>query len=143
IGVAILLALVPPGVVRRRVRRQVAQRARLCPCCLATDSLKKPLAIPAASEFASPCVTCTRCDYRLLSGYVRFSRLFFAALGMRGSGKTHWLTTLYDLVKHNNVPGSGNFIPIPSVGDERFDRIMEMLCQGHLSGAVTQHQLPA
>src|SRR5262249_8038710 len=59
--------------------------------------------------------------------YVWQNRLCFPTVGLRASGKTHWMVVLYDLIKNSNVPVAAELRRIASREDARFDQLVRQL----------------
>ena len=70
---------------------------------------------------------CNACEYEIRENYVRQNRLCFPTVGIRASGKTHWLLMLYDQIKNSNIPVASAIRKIPSREDQRFDELVQRL----------------
>jgi hypothetical protein len=138
-----MLAVLPLVRARRQLAREQKQEARKCPRCLALDSLapkENPTPDPRYPE--PDFVECGECQHEFRADYLRLPRLCFPTVGIRASGKTHWLVTAYDMVKHNQVRGSAAIKKVPSTADEEFDTLVE-LYRDQRSARPTTHDLPA
>ena len=131
-GALTMVALAPLTLVRRRRRRKLAEDSRLCPRCLERDTLK-PIGAAMVEEGAdhrqpkTRLVVCDKCEYETRENYVRQNRLCFPTVGVRSSGKTHWLANVYDQVKNNDLNVKSVIRKIASRGDKRFDQLVKEL----------------
>ena len=67
---------------------------------------------------------CGICRYQFRESYMPLPRLCFPTVGIRGSGKTHWLITAYDMVKNGRIPVESSVKKLPSLEDTRFDQFV-------------------
>ena len=72
-------------------------------------------------------MVCSVCDYEIRENYVHQNRLCFPTVGIRASGKTHWMIMLYDMIKNSNIPVVSAIKKIPSREDARFDELVQRL----------------
>jgi hypothetical protein len=130
--------------MRRTMRKRRAQAARQCPRCLAMDKLRVEASQVKDERYPEPQhARCAECDYKFRASYRRLPRLCFPTVGVRTSGKTHWLVTAYDLVKNNNVPVPAVFKKAPSLADDEFDALIERILKSHQGAMATvQNVLP-
>jgi hypothetical protein len=131
-GMLLLGIMVPLNLARLRRWRAFKLQGRQCPRCLEKDSLA---AIPAAdpTDYRMPKVPlleCSLCKYEIRQNYINQDRLCFPTLGVRASGKTHWMVMLYDQIKNGNVPVAADLRKVPSREDARFDQLVrQVLCE--------------
>ncbi len=119
-GFFILAAIVPLTSIRRRRRRELNEESRKCPRCLNLDTLDFDTA--ASDDDDGPQArfrkkVCNVCDYEIRENYIRQNRLCFPTVGIRSSGKTHWMMMLYDMIKNSNIPVASAIRKIPSRED--------------------------
>lgn len=145
LGIGLLLAALGlVGWVWKRLHQQRAGERKQCPRCLASGSLEEKQTAVQDARYPEPrYLHCPECDYEFRASYLRLPRLCFPTVGIYGSGKTHWLVTAYDLISNNNVPVRASFVRAPSLGDERFEKIMQLVLESHQNPAATQHELPS
>ena len=72
-------------------------------------------------------MVCNRCEYEIRENYVRQNRLCFPTVGIRASGKTHWLAMMYEQIKNANIPVASAIRKIPSREDAAFDQLVREL----------------
>jgi hypothetical protein len=130
-GLFILCAAIPLLFVRRRRRRDRSEQARKCPRCLNKDTLDF-IASSSDKEFDEGQTMfrlkeCNACQYEIRENYVDHNRLCFPTVGIRASGKTHWLLMLYDLIKNSNIPVASAIKKIPAREDKVFDALVKQL----------------
>jgi Double-GTPase 2 len=138
----ILAAVVPLSLVRQRRRRERDLQSRKCPRCLNKDTLD--FVTPSTDREFDEGQTmfrlkvCNTCEYEIRENYIHESRLCFPTIGIRSSGKTHWLLMLYDQIKNSNVPVASAIRKIPSRDDQQFDEMVQRLLYAgeHLSPTV-------
>ena len=138
----ILGAVVPFSLVRRRRRRERIEQSRKCPRCLNKDTLE--FVTPTSDREFDEGQTmfrlkeCNYCRYEIRENYIDENRLCFPTVGIRSSGKTHWLLMLYDQIKNSNIPVASAIRKIPSREDQRFDELVQRLLYagGHLDPTV-------
>jgi len=137
------LAFAPLYKTRRRRRKWLAAEARKCPRCLALDRLteRRPDAVDARYQEAGS-YQCGECGYRFRKSYARLPRLCFPTVGIRASGKTHMLVTAYDKVRNGNAPTAAAVQPAPSMGDDEFEALINLVLRDQASAGFTQHLLP-
>ena len=145
-GVA-FAAIAPLSVVRRRRRREREEEKRLCPRCLSKDTLQTlgpatddPDADPRKPK--SRLVACVACEYETRENYLNQSRLCFPTVGIRNSGKTHWLGNVYDQIKNKDLAVKAVIRKIASRGDERFDLLVRELKYDLVRPSATTVALP-
>ena len=131
-GTLTAAALAPLSLVRRRRRRTLVEDSRLCPRCLSQDTLKAigPATIEEGTDRRQPktrLVVCDACEYETRENYVRQNRLCFPTVGIRTSGKTHWLANVYDQIKNKDINVKSVIRKIGSRGDQRFDQLVQEL----------------
>ena len=143
-GLFIFAALVPLALVRRRYRKDRVEQSRICPRCLNKDTLD----FAAGSADADDDQTmfrlkyCNHCDYEIRENYISQNRLCFPTVGIRASGKTHWLLMLYDQIKNSNIPVASAIRKIPSREDARFDELVQRLLYAGRKLDATVYNLP-
>jgi len=130
-GLFILAAVVPISLVRRGRRRERHEQARKCPRCLNKDTLDF-ITSSSDAEFDEGQTmfrlkVCNACQYEIRENYVDQNRLCFPTVGIRATGKTHWLLMLYDQIKNSNIPVASTIKKIPSREDARFDELVQRL----------------
>jgi hypothetical protein len=131
-GAMTAAALIPLALVRRRRARRLDESSRLCPRCFSLDTLQV-VGSATAEEGAGPrqpksrLVVCEACDYETRDNLVRQSRLCFPSVGIRASGKTHWLVNVYDQIKNKDLDIKPVIRKIASQGDLRFDQLVKEL----------------
>lgn len=140
----VLLAFVPVNRVARALKKEQEEQAKQCPCCLATGSLTTKTSDVKDRRFPDP--TYLQCDeegcgYELRAGYQRLPRLCFPTVGIRSSGKTHWLVTAYDMIKNTRVPVPASLQTAPSITDQVFDVEIERILESHKLARPTVHSL--
>jgi hypothetical protein len=116
------LAFTPLVVARKRQQQQRTEESGQCPRCLAEQGLKDkaPPQIPATR-------ICEQCSYEAPATYLKLARLCFPTVGVRSSGKTHWLVMCYHLIKNNNVPVKTSFTSALSENTEDvFEKLDEI-----------------
>lgn len=131
-GTLTAAALAPLSLVRRRRRRTLVEDSRLCPRCLSQDTLKTigPATVEEGADIRQPktrLVVCDACEYETRENYVRQNRLCFPTVGIRTSGKTHWLANVYDQIKNKDLNVKSVIRKIASRGDQRFDQLVQEL----------------
>jgi hypothetical protein len=128
-GLLLLGLVVPLNLVRWRRRRTLREESRKCPRCLKKDTLH----VIAASDQGdgrmpkNPLVECSECKYEVRQNYLWQNRLCFPTVGLRASGKTHWMVNLYDVIKNANIPVAAELQKIKSHEDARFDQLVRQL----------------
>ncbi len=140
------LALLPVWWARKKARKRLAKDADQCPCCLAVGSLEEKVATVQDERYPEPrYYSCPQCFYEFRSSYRKLPRLCFPTVGVPASGKTHWLVSAYDLVKNNNVGVDASIQRAPSLADETFDHLIEMVLESHQNPAATVYsdKMPA
>jgi hypothetical protein len=141
VGVGLLLlALVPPYLIRRGPRHQLEEAAKRCPCCAQEDTLA-PENIPGPNNRPLPYMRCI-CGYEFPASYRELPRLCLPTVGVPSSGKTHWLLTVYDRIKNQKVPVPASFTQEASMADEEFARLAKLLFgRQHERAPATQYGL--
>lgn len=141
-----LLAFLPLHFLERSWRRALKDQADQCPCCLRRDSLqmKKETNDPRFPEVHY--LECDGnaeedgCHYKFRASYRKLPRFCFPTVGIRGSGKTHWLVTAYDQIKNHRVHVPGSIQSAPGLGDEKeFDFHIEEILESHKQARPTVH----
>jgi hypothetical protein len=138
----VLAAVVPLSLVRLRRRRERDLQSRKCPRCLNKDTLD--FVTPSTDREFDEGQTmfrlkvCNTCEYEIRENYIHENRFCFPTVGIRSSGKTHWLLMLYDQIKNSNVPVASAIRKIPSRDDQQFDEMVQRLLYAgeHLSPTV-------
>jgi hypothetical protein len=125
----ILAAVIPLTRVRRRRRRERDDQSRKCPRCLNKGTLEVDTNADSADATDDRrakfrLMVCSVCDYEIRENYVHQNRLCFPTVGIRASGKTHWMIMLYDMIKNSNIPVVSSIKKIPSREDARFDGLV-------------------
>ncbi len=145
-GVSIVAIVVPLTVVRRIRRRRLNEESRMCPRCLKKDTLQIEDAASAEPvDHRQPkarLAVCESCEYDIRENYIREHRLCFPTVGIRYSGKTHWLLILYDKIKKANVMVESKIKKIPSREDARFDQMVEEVLYNRGRTSATVYGLP-
>ncbi len=142
----ILAAVVPFALVRRRRRHDQSEQGRKCPRCLNKDTLD--FVAPSSDREFDEGQTmfrlkvCNACDYEIRENYTHENRLCFPTVGIRSSGKTHWLLMLYDQIKNSNIPVASAIRKIPSREDKQFDEMVQRLLYAGGGLAPTVYGLP-
>ena len=142
----VLAAVVPFSLVRRRRRRERLEQSRKCPRCLNKDTLD--FVAPSSDHEFDEGQTmfrlkvCNACDYEIRENYIHENRLCFPTVGIRSSGKTHWLLMLYDQIKNSNIPVASAIRKIPSREDKQFDEMVQRLLYAGGGLAPTVYGLP-
>ncbi len=131
-GAFILAAAVPLLLVRRNRRRERDEQSRKCPRCLNKDTLEYDATASDADagddlQARFRLKVCSACEYEIRENYVRQNRLCFPTVGVRASGKTHWMLMLYDTIKNSNIPVASAIKKIASREDARFDDLVRRL----------------
>ena len=139
-GLFILVAVVPLVRVRRRRRVQLSEESRKCPRCLNLDTLFVDTSgsddDDGGSQVKFRKMVCNVCDYEIRENYIRQNRLCFPTVGVRSSGKTHWMIMLYDMIKNSNIPVASAIRKIPSREDALFDQLVrDLLYSGQAPNA--------
>jgi hypothetical protein len=119
----------PLGLARARRGKQLDEQRRMCPRCLEKGTLQL-VAYDETPEERRPkyaLTECSLCKFEIRENYLAQNRLCFPTVGIRASGKTHWMVVLYDLIKNANVPVASDLQKIPSREDERFDQLVRQL----------------
>jgi hypothetical protein len=134
----------PLCLVRLRRRRDRMKQSRKCPRCLAHNTLQAhPPADRAIGVVPGIAMAeCSLCKYEVREGYLQRDRLCFPTVGIRASGKTHWMLVVYDLVKNSNVPVAGSLQKIPSREDDRFEQLARQVLRERTRPAPNVLNLP-
>ena len=76
---------------------------------------------PAYRDPKARLAVCEACDYDIRENYIREHRLCFPTVGIRASGKTHWLLMLYRQIKNLmlNALESGEWRPGQAIPSEQ------------------------
>lgn len=131
-GFFTILAFVPLAIVRTNLRKESDRDAEQCPRCLASGELELKTSIKSDPRYPDPqYLECLSCGYEFRESYRKLPRLCFPTVGIRGSGKTHWLVTAYDMIKNKNIPVDAVIQKAPSLADEEFDKMIEMVLEAH------------
>jgi hypothetical protein len=143
-GGLILLTFAGAVVFARRVKRRREEVAKVCPMCLAEDTLK-------ADEHGTfgplSSVTCANvidgaqyqeCGFSFLSIYRPMEKLYIPTLGHPASGKTLWSAMVYRELIRGNYDESISFQKIRSRSAEDFDRLVEDIITDRVGPAATQ-----
>jgi hypothetical protein len=85
---------------------------------------------------------CSHCEYEIRENYIRQHRLCFPTVGIRASGKTHWLAMLYEQIKNANIPVASSIRKIPSREDAAFDQLVRDLYYSGQGPAASVLGLP-
>lgn len=101
------LALLPWLAVRVTLGLRRWRTQRLCPVC-GTDSVRD---LPGG-EAIDRLVGCAACGYRIPRLYRALPRLRFHAVGLEGSGKTHWLVEAYHQLSRGIGPAAVTLEPL-------------------------------
>ena len=139
--ILILAAVVPMMSIRSRGLRSKKEQRLICPQCL-LNSLKPGDAPIDERHPRSRLFTCDSCDYEMREHYLEQNRLCFPTVGRRGSGKTHWMMMVYEMVKNANLPVASTIKKIPSREDARFDQLLRDLLRGNQGPQATVYSLP-
>lgn len=146
VGAAVLvvgLAAVPVFLARRRHRRFLTQQARVCPRCLAAGTLAVRRSDAQDSRYPEPVyLECPDCSYRFRRSYQHVPRLCFPTVGIRSSGKTHMLTTVYDRVQNGAVPTRAPVQRVPPLGDDQFELFRQQIVGAQVGPRPTLNYLP-
>ncbi|MCI0702882.1 MAG: hypothetical protein L0241_17520 [Planctomycetia bacterium] len=107
----------------------------------------KPKPKPKAKALADPptesgYIECKACGFRFLRSYQKVRRLCFPVVGVRASGKTHMLATGYDKVRKQIAPTIATLQPAVSLGDERFNQIIELILAYKKDAGGNPHVMP-
>ncbi len=120
IGVVVVAAL--PLLLVGLVRLFRGWRtARQCPRCL------KPGKLTVVTSGAVPVVECAVCRYEFDPQQRHMARLCIPAVGMPGSGKTHWLVEAYSHIGERRRPTPVSLTNPPSLGDAELDAQLAQL----------------
>lgn len=117
IGGAIVLSFGLVYRTRARERKRVREAISRCPRCNAKAKLeiRAPVGMDDSVEQPTTDRQCSKCDYRFSENFLEVSRVRFPYVGVRGSGKTHSIVSVYE-----NVIADG--VQIPSdLGEEICD----------------------
>jgi hypothetical protein len=87
-------------------------------------------------------IECKTCGFRFLRSYQKVRRLCFPVVGVRASGKTHMLATGYDRVRKQMAPTVATLQPAVSLGDERFNQIIELILAYKKDAGGNPHVMP-
>lgn len=81
-------------------RRRRNRESHRCPCCLAKGKLetKEAATLDGISGSVSS-IVCNNCRFEFQSSLRDFKRESFPTVGIRSSGKTHWLVIAYDILQ--------------------------------------------
>ncbi len=129
-GLFMLAAIVPLTLVRRGRRHENIEQSRKCPRCLNKDTLDFAASETDVDDDQQTMFRlkyCNACNYEIRENYIDQNRLCFPTVGIRASGKTHWLLMLYDQIKNSNIPVASAIRKIPSREDARFDELVQRL----------------
>lgn len=130
-GVIALIAAIPFLAARRAtaVRRQ--RNRNTCPRCLATGTLKR-----VKSKYE-----CSSCLGRFPATLLDVDRLCFPTVGIRGSGKTHWILQFFKQMRNTNRQTRSTIRWVQSGSDveKQFDLMLASLDRGEAL-AGTSHE---
>lgn len=135
-GVIALVAAIPFLAARRAtaVRRQ--RNRNTCPRCLATGTLKR----------VKSKIECSSCLGRFPATLLDVDRLCFPTVGIRGSGKTHWILEFFKEIRHKDLRTESTIKWVQSGSDveKKFDAMIANLERGEaLEGNVhEQDRIP-
>ncbi len=115
--------------VRKKRKRELAEQAIVCPCCLARDSLE-----PTHDKY----LECSNCGYKFPENYQKLPCLCFPTVGIRASGKTHWLVTAYEQVRNDDVDAAVRFESVQSLADEEFDALVVEILENRRGSRPSQ-----
>ncbi len=111
-----------------------------CPRCLSRGTLEVRSSPAEDQHYPEPrYVLCTECGYEFRAAYLRLPRLCFPTIGASSSGKTHWLVTIYDLIRRAHLPVPVSIQRAPSLADEQFDRLVQAVIEHRHAPAATVH----
>ncbi len=128
----VALAFAPLVAVRRRNRKQQLVDTATCPRCLSGHSLKLLTGNARdARQFEPRHMECRQCKYHFREMYRHVQRECFGVVGIRGSGKTHWLVTAYEQIKNGHVSARAALQKVPSLADEQFERYIKEVLEAH------------
>ncbi|HYT92999.1 MAG TPA: hypothetical protein VEL76_30050 [Gemmataceae bacterium] len=137
-SVLAVLAFVPLWHRRRRLQQQLEEEGNKCPCCLSEDQLEMRTSQVRGKRFPEVRhVHCGECQYDFDDNYRQLPRLCFPTVGIRSSGKTHWLVTAYDMVKNKRVAVEAVFSKEPSLMDEKFDALIDSILKSRNNARAT------
>jgi hypothetical protein len=140
-----ILPFVPLLYARQHRRRQLAATARVCPRCLNNGKLEEKQIAVRDPRYPEPkFMQCKApdCEYEFRQNYLQNPRLCFPTVGILSSGKTHWLVTAYDLIKNTQVPVRAKIGRAPSLGDDRFDVMVQTILTSRQKPGFTRHAIP-
>jgi hypothetical protein len=142
-SVLLLGALLPLRAIRRRAAEHALEESAKCPCCLEVQGLQVVTSDVQDERYPDPrFIECRECGYEFPESYKYLPRLSFPTIGVRGSGKTHWLATAYDLIKNGNVPIPASVKKLPSMADDDFDAMIGDILEEREGARPTQLGLP-
>ena len=134
--------LVVNGALRKR-RAILAQQGLQCPCCLNTDTLEEFSSDAKDTRYPErKYLQCNDCGYQFRKKFQQLPRLSFPTVGIRASGKTHWLVTAYEQVVDKKIPARVHFEKSPSLADDAFDAQITEILENHRSPRPTVYDLP-
>jgi hypothetical protein len=137
------LAFVPMRRARRQLSKEQEEQTGQCPRCLATGALQLKMTDAQDERYPEPqYLECGECQHEFRASYQKLPRICFPTVGIRGSGKTHWLVTAYDLAKRNRVPVRASIQNAPSLADPEFDQLIEQTLENHKGARGTSLGLP-
>lgn len=145
-SISTLLCVLPLLVIRLRSSGKRRAEAAQCPRCLASKNETKKS--PALAEVPgtgdqevgnTTFMECSVCRYQFRRRHRSKVRLCFPTVGNIESGKTHWLTTIYDKVRSKRVSGRAKITNSPSInGESRFDALVTSILYRHNNPSPTR-----
>jgi hypothetical protein len=112
----------------RRCRRFTREIRHRCPRCLSTGMTRT----------SNLNAQCDSCGYAMRIRDLPMPRLCFPTLGVRASGKTHWMAMVYHQLNLGRTPDGTAFEKKPSLGEEReLDHIVHQILNERQDPAPT------
>jgi hypothetical protein len=145
-----MLGLTMVGTVffHRGLRRRREAVRSVCPLCLGQGTFDAADDASAGGTHLAPgMVRCSRampeapggeCGFTFLERYLDMPKLCFPTLGIPQAGKTHWLAMTYRDLSRGNYPDDVQFSKVESTSSEKFDKIVDEICNSRMNPEATQ-----
>lgn len=135
-SLAVLVGLFPFMLARWRTVRQRRENRSVCPRCLSQGTLSRK----------GRQVECSSCAGRFDLSVRVTNRVCFPTVGIRGSGKTHWILEFYDQIRNENCMVSSSIKLVESGSDveREFNAMISRIRRGENPDSTehTQDRIP-
>ena len=78
------------------------------------------------------------CDFRVGMPYQKMPKAYFPTFGIRGAGKTHWLTMVYHDLSKGSFRRNAQFMSVKSSATDKFDRLVDEIIKGRMTPGATR-----